>query len=299
MKIKKYDNFINEELNIDSEAINKWIWRGILPAVIVYRLVQYGYQKDQAEKKVKYAIEHFVDASQIFRKEIEYARNVAINKAIKFNDPNIIECIKNIPIRIGEAQENALAQFEEFNGVVCIVINKDLLTKLNNINELKNTLTHELFHYVDFLTGNWSKINANTINLIIDKENLTKEKLFNKLVLILLKKNPDEIRDQGTYDALREVSDRVYNEIDYYTSPKEMYARFQNLRQFMFKKGYLDSINSDITKESLIKLLEDRSLYKEIEGDKDIIPLLMIIKFNTSDLNKIAQLGNGEIPNIT
>lgn len=293
--IKNFNEFqfLNEEMTID---INKWLLRGVLPILIVYKLMQFGYAKHEAEAKIRNAIEHFVDASQIFKKEIDAARRAAIDKVGKFNDATMKDKINNLPIRIGTTVKEANASFGSTrDGVACIILNKDALSSLNS-KQLQNTITHEFFHYVDFLIGNdgqeWSKVNEKTIELIINRSKLSKEDLFDRISLLMLKKHSNKIKDKGTYETLYYFVDEVYYNIEYYTSPDEVYARFQNLREFMFKKGYIDNINAYITKESLTKLLGDNKLLEEIDANKDIIPLLMIIKFNTDDLNKIAQIGN-------
>ena len=288
MPIKRYNDFINEEeMTID---VNKWLLRGVLPAIIVYRLIQYGYSKHESEAKVKDAIEHYVDATDIFKKQIEYARKIVLDKVSKFHNDSINNKIKTIPIRIGETQKEANAHFiHNEDGLSCIVINKDRTAFLPP-SILKHTIAHELFHYVDYLLGNWSTINEKTIQLIVDKDGLTEEVLIKRLSLLLLKKMPSEIRDKGTMDAIKELSEKVYDNLDYYTSNTEVYVRFNNLRRYMFENGLIKNINSDITRESLIKLVEKRDLYKEVDENQDVITLLMVMNFDLEAMNKIASV---------
>ena len=61
--------------------------------------------------------------------------------------------------------------------------------------------------------------------------------------------------------------------------------------EILFEKGYINNINASITKESLLKLMNDVSLYEEINKN-DIIPLLIIMKFNADDYVNITSFSH-------
>lgn len=312
MKIKRYNDFIFEDL-LDQDAlaantgdikylIKKWLFKGILPVAIFAKLVTiYGEKK--SELIIKDVISTYQDANLIFNTEVQYARNIAIKKASKFTDSTeIFNKIKSIPVKIGTIIENnnSDAQFiSDIKGTVCIILNKETVHLLDSA-KLKNTLTHEFFHYVDYLIGKWSKINEKTINLVINKSLANSpESSRAKLIYILFGiEQEDRFKHSNPeiYDMLDEYTKDICENADYYTSHSEIYVRFQNLRKYMYENGIINDINSYITKDNLLDLLNS-DLWQLFKSDSDIIPLLIFMNFDVNQINKIAVIDKPTMSN--
>lgn len=313
MKIKRYNDFIFEDL-LDQDAmagntggikyaINKWLLKGILPVAIFTKLVtMYGEKK--SELLIRDVISTYQNADSLFNIEVKYARNIAIQKASKFTDSTeIFNRIKSIPVKIGTVLENddADAQFvSDTKGTVCIIINKETAHLLDSA-RLKNVLTHEFFHYVDYLVGQWSKVNEETINLVINKGFANSpESARAKLIYILFGiEQEDRFRHSNPeiFDMLDEYTKDICDNADYYTSHSEVYARFQNLRKYMYENGIISNINSYITKEDLLDLLNSDLWQLFKSNSTDIIPLLIFMNFDVDQINKIAVIDKPTMSN--
>ena len=62
--------------------------------------------------------------------------------------------------------------------------------------------------------------------------------------------------------------------MDYLTSSAEIYARFHGLKRWMIKNGYLKDINSEITQDIIINMMQDKRFLNPRIIDKDFFQIL-------------------------
>ena len=172
-----------------------------------------------------------------------------------------------------------------------IIIRKSYYEKAS-YNEISQTITHELYHYLDKLIGNKNKYYSDIVNIDKFVENPSKEeaKLKIKDLLALSDDNPKELIDQIT----TEIYSICMENSDYYASNHEIFTRFKTMKSDMIKLGIIKDINQrvDIVNEN--GEIPVRRYIQEIKKEKnngaahklfDIISVLIRIK-----LDKIREL---------
>jgi regulator of RNase E activity RraB len=120
--IKKYDDFINEELDWSNikrqiikaigpfngnfkemkEIVIKLLKRGILPVIILSSL-SYYLSEDDSKSLVKQAIEEYDDGYGVIRNEIDQSKLIVFNKIKSYKNKDlIIKKLNEIDIVVGD-----------------------------------------------------------------------------------------------------------------------------------------------------------------------------------------------------
>jgi hypothetical protein len=97
-------------------------------------------------------------------------------------------------------------------------------------------------------------------------------------------KNSVDPEDLGI-PRVKELSDNLKDEyfdaifldkknMDYLTSSSEIYVRFHGLKRWMIRKGYLKDMNSEITQDIIIKMMQSDDFYDLNTSKKDFFQLL-------------------------
>ena len=155
------------------------------------------------------------------------------------------------------------------------------------------TLLHELRHLVDDLLTDGRKDYSELSNIVdmLDKDIVLRnkegeKKLRNKVndyVDIMVKStvNPNDLdspRVKELSDTLKdEYFDAIFldkGKMDYLTSSSEIYARFHGLKRWMIKNGYLKDINSEITQDIIINMMQNKQFFDPKIINRDFFQLL-------------------------
>lgn len=155
------------------------------------------------------------------------------------------------------------------------------------------TLLHELRHLVDDLLTDGRKDYSELSNIVdmLDKDIVLRnkegeKKLRNKVndYVNIMVKNSVDPEDLGS-PRVKELSDNLKDEyfdaifldkskMDYLTSSAEIYARFHGLKRWMIKNGYLKDINSEITQDIIINMMQNKQFFDPKIINRDFFQLL-------------------------
>lgn len=155
------------------------------------------------------------------------------------------------------------------------------------------TLLHELRHLVDYLLTDGRKDYSELSNIVdmLDKDIVLRnkegeKKLRNKVndYVNIMVKNSVDPEDLGS-PRVKELSDNLKDEyfdaifldkskMDYLTSSAEIYARFHGLKRWMIKNGYLKDINSEITQDIIINMMQNKQFFDPKIINRDFFQLL-------------------------
>jgi hypothetical protein len=159
--------------------------------------------------------------------------------------------------------------------------------------EFSETLLHELRHLVDDLLTDGRKDYSELSNIVdmLDKDIVLRnkegeKKLINKVndyVDIMVKStvNPNDLDSPRVKELSDKLKDQYFDAIfldkskmDYLTSSAEIYARFHGLKRWMIRNGYLKDINSEITQDIIINMMQDKQFLNPEIINKDFFQIL-------------------------
>jgi hypothetical protein len=155
------------------------------------------------------------------------------------------------------------------------------------------TLLHELRHLVDDLLTDGRKEYSELSNIvdILDKDIVVRNKegerklrrKINDFVDIMVKKtvNPKKLNLPEVKQLSKDIKEDYFNiifldkkDMDYLTSSAEIYARFHGLKRWMIKNGYLKDINSEITQDIIINMMQNKQFFDPKIINRDFFQLL-------------------------
>jgi hypothetical protein len=174
--------------------------------------------------------------------------------------------------------------------VTLILVDRERIKLGVHFNE---TILHELRHLVDYLLVNGKEEYSELSNIVdmLDKDIVLRnkegeKKLRNKIndyvdIMVRKKVSPKKIN----LPEVKELSDNLKDEyfdaifldkknMDYLTSSSEIYVRFHGLKRWMIRKGYLKDMNSEITQDIIIKMMQSDDFYDLNTSKKDFFQLL-------------------------
>ena len=234
--IKKYDEFINEEIDWSNikrhvikaldpfhgnlkemkKIISKLLKNGVLP-IILMACLSYYFSESESKSLLKEVMAEYDDGYGIINKEISSAKSIVFNKINNYkNRDRIIKKLNEIEIRVGRLDEyNALAQFV-YNiktKEVCILVDEEhILT--SDKKSIIESIAHEMLHYVDYLIGTWSVKNSEILNNSIDTKVKTNRKYAtDKLFKIIYNVDYNELSDNLKGEKLEKLQN-IHNEIE-------------------------------------------------------------------------------------
>lgn len=223
---------------------------------------------------------------------------------------NAIEKIKivmtsNKNINLISSKEGSVAFYMNY-----IDIDK-IQKKIIMVSEDSSTLsiTHEIYHLIDDILGNntsnYSEI-TEIIN-ILDKDIVMKnsvgiKKLETKIDFFIeesLKQIKKDSINQNKHLSDEEIKIRVgklkkiiiedikgiiYSDKEYITSPSEIYVRFRGLKRWLLKEKFINNINEDITKKTIIDIFRNTKLFNNLEkGEIDHFELLFMLNLDITN----------------
>lgn len=201
------------------------------------------------------------------------------NKFDKFNKSFIIDSIRNIKFKFVDTIDFAS------DGTVGCYINLEPISKkyyknlLPNISDnnfiiidrrlidkpyIAEIISHEIYHYFDKLSGNEDKYYSeiNKVDDIIDKKAINDEKYScNKMSLIMTGYKYDLLSPELKTDILSMIK-TLNKDKDYYSSNKELFARWKSFKGKLLKDKLINNINDIVTLSDIIKAFQ-RSDYIE------------------------------------
>ena len=286
--MKNYNNYINS-LN---EKV-KWYWWLLLGSFALNQYTNY------ISKNNKEMFNSLKNEKEIYFDWIETAKGKVINKINNSNIKNrktIIDKIKNckivdIPNKMDNDEfENTAAFYTNYDNIDYVVLNH-IIDSVSYQEKIK-AITHELFHLVDH-----HRIIENKPNIEINK-NISKEEYAYTFFLII-GFNLDDYEEDSLDDILDDFYENVTTnkKIKYLSDEAEIYARFNNLKLYLFEHGYISSPNDDIS-YSVWKSIFNGNLFNSLSDKEkklfinyDFIDILPFIKDSKlSELNKLAYL---------
>ena len=226
------------------------------------------------------------------------------NKISDDKKENLIRGISTIPfimvdsdtIELITGNENTLGCYfgymDSFRNkmVTVILVDRERIKLGVHFNE---TILHELRHLVDYLLVNGKEEYSELSNIVdmLDKDIVLRnkegeKKLRNKIndYVDIMVKNTVDPEDLGS-SRVKELSDTLKDEyfdaifldkgkMDYLTSSSEIYARFHGLKRWMIKNGYLKDINSEITQDIIINMMQNKQFFDPEIINRDFFQLL-------------------------
>lgn len=161
------------------------------------------------------------------------------------------------------------------------------------------TIIHELWHMIDNSLAKTDKDKflrySDIIDLykLLDKDIVTRtpagekklERKLDKFLGLRKKFNKNNVTDTRKKEILKEY---IMGNIDYMSSPSEVYARFHGLKQWLVDNGYMKSTNDNIKKEYLLKILETESLIDDTNNQRlDFFELIFFMNIDIDDVNSL------------
>ena len=157
-----------------------------------------------------------------------------------------------------------------------IIIDRRLL----NDSDCADVVTHELYHYIDRLTGGVKTLSDKIdISQFLDKEIMT-NKLYGAKKLVLIN---GATLDGASSEKIKDVENilDMFN-FNYLTSNEELFARWETFKLRLLKNGYINNINECPTIDDISNYILDKNV-KISEEDASILLILDWTKFEDLD----------------
>ena len=145
-------------------------------------------------------------------------------------------------------------------------------------------IEHELYHYLDFLSGDKSKDN-DYFSDNIDFKEFIDDKVIDDRNHALYKYTAIHCRSTSSMSKSKRdnLSKLIFNaskeDYKYITSSTELFSRFKTFKSKLAKEGYIQDINQVLNKDIVVEYITDKS------GDisYDDLNLLLYLKFDKID----------------
>lgn len=211
--------------------------------------------------------------------------------------------------------ENSLGCYfgylDNFKNLVTIILVDREKIKLGT--HFDETILHELRHLVDDLLVDGRKEYSELSNIIdiLDKDIVLRNeagetkirKKVNDYIDIMVKNTvaPEYLNSKRVKEISNKLKDRYFNIIfldkstmDYLTSSSEIYARFHGLKRWMIKNGYLKDMNSKITQDIIIDMMQDKQFLNPEIINKDFFQLIfyMDVDFTGKTKSDVSKLNS-------
>lgn len=321
--IKTVDEYsINEELNL------KIGWKKIIIGLCIFAAYRHYFPtKKNVTLSEMNRIVADVDSKPTLKEKnaIDAIKNSLIsdlNQDSKISDDErkkLINGINTIPFVLVDTDtiklitgRNSLGcyfgYFDNFKNLVTVILVDREGIKLGT--DFDETILHELRHLVDDLLVDGRKEYSELSNIvdILDKDIVLRNeagerkirKKVNDYIDIMVKKVGKE-NDPETKKIGQKLKDRYFDAIfldkdkmNYLTSSSEIYARFHGLKRWMIKNGYLKDMNSEITQDIIINMMQDKQFLSPEIIDKDFFQLLfyMYVDFTGKTKSDVSKLNS-------
>jgi len=305
VRIKKYDELINEELSWSNKILY-----GLF--VISMMINMYGrFSKKGMTSLLKDIKDPSCRPSGDYYKAIEEIRKESIQEIE--SSPNIeeskkkeiVDSLRKIPFFIVDTKD--YKGYDNSNAVyVCLkpvrtttvagfirIDDRDSDSPTNFIlvdrerfkeKQVVRTISHEIYHYIDRLLGkgytDWSQINeiTNIVNVDISDQDLKKRIVYlsggeNNLVDII-------------YDGIQENK-------EYLTRPSELFVRYHNLKKYLVEEGQMSSVHDKIT-ENHLNYIISKGYVNLVKDDYDFAFILPFLNVNIDGMNKIISMNKNK-----
>lgn len=174
-------------------------------------------------------------------------------------------------------------------------------------------IIHELRHLVDDLLTDGKKEYSELSNIvdILDKDIVLRNeegerkirKKIDDYVDIMIRKtvNPKKLNYPEVKEISQNMKDQYFDAIfldkktmDYLTSSSEIYTRFHVLKRWMIKNGYLKDMNSEITQDTIINVMQSKKFFNPEMMNKDFFQLLfyMNVDFTGKTKSDVSKLNS-------
>lgn len=326
--IKNIDEYsINEELSI------KIGWKEIIVGLCLFVAYKnYFPAKTKITLGEMNKIINDIDSKPILKEKntIDGIKNSLVldikqdNKISEDKKKKLIEGIYNIPFVMVDTETITLITGNEktlgcYFGYMDTVRNKMVTMILVNRETIKlgvhfnETILHELRHLVDDLLVDGRKEYSELSNIIdiLDKDIVLRNKegerklrsKVNDYVDIMVQRTVDtkKLDYPEVKQLAKDIKEYYFNIIyldkknmDYLTSSSEIYVRFHGLKRWMIKKGYLKDMNSEITQDIIVKMMQSKELYDLNTAKKDFFQLLfyMDVDFTGKTKSDVSKLNS-------
>ncbi len=243
-----------------------------------------------------------IDSDFIHATKCEIIERIKIsNKFDSLTKVFIIDSLKLIPIHIIpdlkkytgmelDEDEDAAGSFATFNissqKKNFILVDKKYFTT-NNREQIRATINHEIFHFIDKITGSqdkyWSELN--NISSVLDNNFNNKEYFRYKIASVVFAHTDlDKVEVK--------IVDIIYKSCmknnTYYRSDTEVYVRIHSLKEWLVKQCQMENTGEEIQVKHFGYVIE-YGVLNLIREEKDFVMLLFFLNYNQiSSLNKFA-----------
>lgn len=192
---------------------------------------------------------------------------------------------------------------------------KAIFISNTRMREKNNSLSHEIFHLVDDILGSGNKFYSELTNIaeILDKDIITKtplgiKKLEAKIKYFMENTKPrdrDGLKERATKEEPREVSqeeydqivelfeankkrfilqirDHIYADTEYMIKPSEIFVRYNGMKKFLLREGFIKDINDPVTKDIIKELFKSPLLDDLNNYEIDHFELLFFLNIDPS-----------------
>jgi hypothetical protein len=234
------------------------------------------------------SIQNKIIIDQAREKTYNEIRNSPIFK--KYNK-NILDSINTIKIQYFNPEFEYLGEvigsyvklylIKQYNESDLILSSPTSKIKLNHIilinkndkndSDIIETITHELYHYIDDLLNITDTMN---LSRFIDIKHISDDKLaLQKMKAVYL--YPEDNEDEDKFFS--EKASFITANLEYYCSGLEIFARYRTLKANMYRLNYINDITEPVDMDILGDYLMDVNSSK---SDRDILFVLDLSKIN-------------------
>lgn len=300
---------INEKIGWKEILVSLVILFGARKAINTYR--EYDYLKSVYSKiNSKESIPTKEESEKLESIRLNLIEDIeSDDKWDKFDKTGILDSIRNIKFKVMdsdkyindislacyiniESMKNNRKYLKPFlntpseNDV--IAIRRDVLDR----KDISLVVSHELYHYLDKLI----KLNKEFSNFIDwkvksdDQYASKKYSILSKNAIIDFSSNIDLFsmsnksgQEVDLYQICKDYVDPYKDKFKYYSSNKEVFARWFTLKTDMFRKGIISNVSQDIKIEDISRYLDKCNEMGDFDSEYECLDIMMVLDWSKLD----------------
>lgn len=251
-----------------------------------------GEEKSEVEK-VRNDVIINIQNSELFKKfgkqyVIDSIKSVhfKILDDVSFLDSKILACYIHLPL-FKEAHPIQYKYTSEKPSLENVII-----VRRNALDEkdYAETITHELYHYLDNLVDYKSK-KVDMSKFIDDRVATDDEYAFTKMIGLLAvpRRNIDKESNSGIKETMTSYIKEFKKQFKYLSSNSELFARWKTFKSKLLELGYIKDINQTPTIDDVSKYLAGWMEKGARNNDTDMDLLLVLDFYKLGELDKMIK----------
>jgi hypothetical protein len=300
---------INEKIGWKEILVSLIVIFGTRKAINTYR--EYDYVKSVYSKiNSKESIPTKEETEKLEKIRIDLIGDIeSDDKWNKFGKTGILDSIRNIKFKVMDSDKYindiSLACYINIEGIKndrkylkpflnapnendIIAIRRDVLDR----KDVSLIVSHELYHYLDKLTK-LNKELSNFIDLRVksdDQYASKKYSILSKNAIIDFGSHIDLFsmkyksgQEVDLYSVCKDYVDPYKDKFKYYSSNKEVFARWLTLKTDMFRKGIIENVSQDIKIEDISRYLDRCNELGDTNSEYECQDIMMALDWSKLD----------------